>query len=100
MAAFTSELKRTGTPRARWTAPAKSKFLHVVLGVEVMNPQVGDSGLRSTGPKDPIPMALSPPPECSRNHATAAATVGSGPVVEISMVTRSSGQVPAPHTNL
>src|SRR5271165_2245195 len=99
-AALTSVSKPTGTPRARRTAPAKSRFSQPGLGVVVTYPKVFESGCRSTGPKDPMPTAWSRLPACSRNQLTALSMVASGEVVGNWVVRRSSGPVPMPQTNL
>ena len=69
------------------------------LGVVVMWPQVGDSGFRSIGPNEPMPIAASGL-AASRN-ATARPIVSDGVVVGIvSSARMSSGPVPTAHSHV
>src|SRR6266700_6878614 len=65
-----------------------------------MQPNVGDDGRRSTGPKEPMPTACNCPPECSFRKVTAEPIVASGDVVGSCVTARSSGPVPTAQTNL
>src|SRR5216683_7050692 len=65
-----------------------------------MQPNIGDEGQRSTGPKEPMPTACKRPPECSFRNVTAEPIVASGDVVGNCVTVRSSGAVPTAQTNL
>jgi hypothetical protein len=102
-AAFTSVSKATGSPSVWRNGPARSTFFQPGLGVEVMKPNVGDDGARSTGPNDPMPIPASGPRRvcASRKKAMAWPMVSAGLVVGSRASARtSSGPVPTTQTNL
>jgi hypothetical protein len=67
------------------------------FGVVVIEPQVGDPGRRSTGPKEPIPTARTGPSRSKR--AIVRPIVSNGVVVGIVSVAASSpGPVPTAHS--
>ena len=95
---MTSVSKATGTESRRLTSDATSVFDQPGFGVVVTWPQVGEDGLRSTGPKQPIPTASTGP--LRSKNATARPIVSVGVVVEmVSVARRSVGPVPIPHSH-
>ena len=69
------------------------------LGVVVIEPQPGEVGSRSTGPKHPIPSAVTGPWR-SKKLATRSIVFSGVVVGTISSARRSSGPVPTPQTHL
>jgi hypothetical protein len=101
-AALTSVSIATGTPNASRNGDRKSVSAQPGFGVDVIQPNRGEAGSRSTGPKVPMPSAAMGPKaaSCFRKKAMARPMVSNGVVVGIrSSASTTSGPRPTAQRN-